>query len=291
MSVLQRLSRPARDPQIQPQLRAAYAVGLKRAWQHFWRRPVTCFIPSVGLMRLWPNNTVSFRLGIFEIWEPHITKFIRSRIRDGAVCIDVGANIGYYSLLMSRTSPSGKIYAVEPSPKIRAELDENLRLNGCTNVVVVPYGISDREEVLAFRTKEKNHGSSAFMENGDQFLALKPLASVIPEGDIAKTEILKIDVEGMEDRVLGDVLRLLPLFPQHLTICAELRLDSQIRQLLESFFNNGFRAIIIKNEYSSLFYANPKLDQPPTNLQLKDLQPENLQRLPDGMYDIALFRD
>jgi FkbM family methyltransferase len=279
MTALQLLAQPVHIPAIPSAVRGLYAAALKQLWERLWRRPVTRPIPGVGLMRLHPNNMVSFRLGIFGVWEPTISRYMRSRIRDGAVCIDIGANVGYYALLMSRAAPNGRVYAVEPSPEIVGELRENLRLNQTANVTVAPFGVSDREEVLGFQLFANNHGASAFTAEGGQSLHLKPLDAIVPPEDLARAEVIKIDVEGMEARVLADIFRLLPTLPWRLTICAELRIDDALRALLEQFREAGFSTLMLENSYSSFAYAKGHPHEPRPFSEVSSAQ-----------HDVALVR-
>ncbi len=68
-------------------------------------------------------------------WEPVETEALRQELRRGDVVVDVGANIGYYTILASRlVGEGGKVYAFEPEPDNFAMLQKNLKANGCTNV-------------------------------------------------------------------------------------------------------------------------------------------------------------
>jgi len=93
------LSSLARVSLVPAPLRASYALMLKRLWR-FLPSPVKVEVPQLGLMLLDPWNFIDGRLFFFHVWEPTITRFIRDRIKPGAVVVDVGANIGYYTLLM-----------------------------------------------------------------------------------------------------------------------------------------------------------------------------------------------
>ena len=232
-------------------------------------------------MRLRPNSTVAFRIGVFGIWEPEVTKIIRRRITPSSVCVDVGANVGYYSLLMANAAPKGQIFAIEPSPEILAELSENITLNGLTNVTVVPFGASDKEEVLSFDLLDNNRGSSRFTDTDGQVkIPLRALIDLIPADCHARVEIMKIDVEGMESRVLAHLVDHLALFPNLHSILIELRIDDTVRRLLDRLGQAGFKAEVLANEYSSFFYADRK-----------PRFPQEYTSLPDGMYDFALTRD
>jgi FkbM family methyltransferase len=102
----------------------------------------------------------------FGVWEPDITRFIAARLRPGDAFIDVGANIGYYSLLASRLVGSyGRVAAVEPSLSIRAELLTNLAVNGATNVRVISMAASDSaHSAVLYRGPETNRGASTICE-------------------------------------------------------------------------------------------------------------------------------
>jgi hypothetical protein len=81
----------------------------------------------------------------FGVWEPNLTSFLASRLRDGDVFVDVGANIGYFSLLASRlVGRHGKVVAIEASPNIFAMLSANLARNGAANVEAINIAVSDR---------------------------------------------------------------------------------------------------------------------------------------------------
>ena len=80
-------------------------------------------------------------------WEPNNDcQVFVSHLREGMTVMDVGANLGLYSLLISRAiGPSGKVYAFEPVPEIFARLKEHIALNNATNVIPVPVALSDEK--------------------------------------------------------------------------------------------------------------------------------------------------
>jgi len=78
-------------------------------------------------------------------YEPTTTQVVRSLVKDGMRCVDVGANIGYYSLLFSSlVGERGKVWAFEPEPTNFGELLKNIELNGASNIVVSCKAISHR---------------------------------------------------------------------------------------------------------------------------------------------------
>jgi FkbM family methyltransferase len=80
----------------------------------------------------------------FGTWEPNITHVISGILQEGDVFVDVGANIGYHSLLGSKlVGSTGSVVAIEPVPDTFAMLLDNLRLNSCSNVRAVNVAVSD----------------------------------------------------------------------------------------------------------------------------------------------------
>jgi tRNA G37 N-methylase Trm5 len=77
----------------------------------------------------------SLGLSVMGSFEPAETELMRQRVRPGATVLDIGANIGYFTLLMARcVGPSGHVYAFEPEPKNFELLQHNVRRNNYANV-------------------------------------------------------------------------------------------------------------------------------------------------------------
>jgi FkbM family methyltransferase len=276
------LSAPARTRFLPSLLRAGYSLVGKRAWT-LLKRPVEVDIPSVGLMSLEPWDFLDARLFFFGVWEPVITRMMVGHMRAGAVAVDVGANVGYYSLLMSRgVGPGGRVYAVEPAPTIRSRLEKNVALNGATNIKVVPYGISDRTERRSFHLSQGNSGGSHFAEvtiQGNDGLELRPLDQIIATEDLSRVGLIKIDVEGMEQIVLGSIHNLLPRLAPDLAIFAEIRASTEMNEIIGKFRASGFKMIAIPNEYRMWRYAKGKYGAP-----------QEVESLPAGQHDVVLVR-
>ncbi|MDO4582864.1 MAG: FkbM family methyltransferase [Planctomycetia bacterium] len=172
------------------------------------------------------------RIAFFGIWEQGTTELFLKSIRPGEIVIDMGANIGYYTLLASRlVGPTGKVYAVEPARLTRERLLRNLELNHITNVVVLPYGAWDEEgeTYLNFHTEERGRSSVIANETQEKIvqekILLKPLWDLIPSEEYSRIRLVKMDVEGAEQRALKG---LLPIFEanQPMTLFSEVIPDS-----------------------------------------------------------------
>jgi FkbM family methyltransferase len=139
-----------------------------------------------------------------ESWFEKEALFLRHWLRPGMTAIDVGANIGFYSLLMAqRVGPQGAVFAYEPATEPRALLERNRTLNSMTQIQILPIALSDaaREGRLVFGASSELNalGSSGPGED-------VPVTSLDLERSArgwSNPDFIKIDVEGEEERILG----------------------------------------------------------------------------------------
>lgn len=123
----------------------------------------------------------------------------------GDTFLDVGANIGYYSLLAShRIGAEGVCYAFEPSPREAARLLENLVLNHCNNVVMVSCAASDRQGAALINVTREHTGLNhlrGVVQADDRGgtpckCAMTRVDAVVPVGN--RIALAKVDAEGSE---------------------------------------------------------------------------------------------
>lgn len=153
-------------------------------------------------------------LAVGGVWEPQVTAAFNAILVPGDVCVDVGANIGYFTLLASRlVGPSGHVYALEPSPAIQATLASNLELNAVINVTALDVAAGGTDGEAEFHEAHgRNRGASGFrlaseqvgeeQENRTVRVQVRRLDSIVPTVHLARLKLVKIDVEGYEVEVL-----------------------------------------------------------------------------------------
>lgn len=132
--------------------------------------------------------------------EPEVTQYMLYNLKPGMTFLDVGAAVGWYTLIGAHMiGPEGKVLAYEPMPSRFELLRENVKLNGFENVSCFPFALSDRDGesyiggVRKMRMTKKKTGIPVKMMRLDSHLK---------ELDLNKVDIVKIDVEGAELRVL-----------------------------------------------------------------------------------------
>ena len=155
------------------------------------------------------------QLSVNEIIEPVETKLFNDIIKNGEVLVDVGANIGYFTLLMAKLSgPSGKIFSFEPEDKNFEILEKNVKINNYQNIVLEKKGVSDHNGVNKFFLSSKNTGMHSLQKIRDDSKEVK--IDVIKLDDyfsaldlVKKISLIKIDVEGAEFQVLNGMQTIL----------------------------------------------------------------------------------
>ena len=132
---------------------------------------------------------------------------IAAILRSGDVFVDVGSNIGAYTLWASRcVGPSGRVLAIEPDEANYSLLLSNVRRNGFEDRVrILHCGVSDQRQVLRLhRNVTGNCGGHNFLGTGVE----GPAVSCIPLDEVLEAEgplnirMMKLDIEGFERRVL-----------------------------------------------------------------------------------------
>jgi FkbM family methyltransferase len=145
-------------------------------------------------------------------YEPHVADVLTSYLTPGANFLDVGANIGYYSLLAaSRVGPQGVVIACEPNPYCCALLLASARRNKLTNVQLFPFGASDAFAFNHLETSDSNGELAALPDSVEDLLSSRlvfsaPLDWIVRDQHIS---VIKLDVEGAEHLALSGARRLL----------------------------------------------------------------------------------
>jgi len=123
--------------------------------------------------------------------------------------VDAGANAGLHTLAV-RAEARGKALAalaVEPDPENLARLRFNIAASGADGEVrVVPVALSDRAGTARLAADHANRGEIALVETDGAEVATRPLLDLVREAGFPRIDALKIDVEGVEDKVLGHFL-------------------------------------------------------------------------------------
>ena len=169
--------------------------------------------------------------------EGDVHDFIVNTLKPGDVFIDVGANIGYYSILASKlVGLNGLVFAVEPIPSTIEVLRFNLKINGLRNVVVIGKAGYFRHSRLKMSIPFNQFGlASTFRKEGFEVIVEAiPLDDLFH--DIPNIKLIKVDVEGLEYEVLSGLNKTL----NH-TEYVVVELSRKTRDCLKLLEESGFK--------------------------------------------------
>jgi FkbM family methyltransferase len=145
-------------------------------------------------------------------YEPNEMAFVASMLQPGMTALDVGANVGWFTLTMaSRVGPQGTVVAFEPSPRERARLDEEVDRNRLSWVKVRSEALYDTSATLQLHLADLAHCGhntlGGFIYQGVEevqsvAVVAERLDALLPSLALTRLDLVKIDVEGSELRVL-----------------------------------------------------------------------------------------
>lgn len=193
-------------------------------------------------------------------YEPVLSEFILRHVQEGDVCVDAGANIGYFTLLFAqRVGRSGKVIAIEAAPDTARRLRANVELNGAGAIVDV---------VQAACAAEKGELTFYLHPRVDAFSRLSPpvkgdfdrrftgstwiptavtadtLASIVG-ADAPRVSFIKVDVEGAETAIAPEIAAEFT----HPDLVVALEVRTQIEATLKPFQDQGFHVYDLHNDY------------------------------------------
>ena len=207
-----------------------------------------------SIVRCNARDFVQRRIRFFQIFEHNLTYYTMGQLREGDLYVDIGANVGYFSLLASRcVGNTGQVISVEADPVTFAALNKNLELNGCLNVSarnVAATATACRIEMT--RSDPHNSGCNAITvgtgEGGIEGLSFRDIV----REDLSRVRFIKIDIEGSEEPILDAILEALPDLPDDLVVASEVSPTSA--EHVARFVAAGFRAYAMQNVYTIDYY-------------------------------------
>ena len=127
-------------------------------------------------------------------------------VRPGMTVLDVGANLGLYTLLLAKlVGPTGRVVAFEPDPDLFALLLRNIALNKCSNIEAHNQALGSREDRLMLRRLILNSGDNTLGSGGGRQFRQNVEVKVVALDEFLpdlRPDLVKIDVQGWEFEVL-----------------------------------------------------------------------------------------
>ena len=257
------------------------SLRLKRLFRKLWLRASYCYcppsrlslehvslrLPSLGKVDLvLPRNEDVGRLIYYlREYESEYADYILRVLRPGDICFDVGANLGYYTILMAKSVPQGKVYAFEPDPFSYALLQLNVQLNGLKNVIVNQSALGDRPGMSTF-VQCTDSAFNSFRDtarravSGIIEVSVDTLDNFVYANNIPRIDFLKLDVEGAEGLVIAGAKKLF----QDPILRPRLLLIELFEENHRTFGDSaaGIIEFLGRNQYAPLSTSGEKLTAP-----------------------------
>lgn len=157
--------------------------------------------------------------------------FLRSVTPVGGTFLDVGSNIGFYSVSMGRhVGPTGKCLAIEADPDTAAKVRATLKRNALHWITVSENAVSDQVGVARFEIRvDGNRGGSGLVDSGGRpasassrvvEVPTQPLLKLMQDNGVTSVDSMKVDLEGHEERVFEAFFATAPrsIWPQHMVV-------------------------------------------------------------------------
>lgn len=222
----------------------------------------------------------------FGVWEPDVSRVIEQNLAPGDVFVDIGANIGYDTLLASsRVGSAGRVVAIEASPRTFALMNRNLAANTfSSNVRAVNAAVSDLPCTLdLYEVNAANIGAATTLASrGGTLIAsveALPLEQILTPDERSRLRLIKMDVDGAEPPILRHLLERLSTYPATMDIVVEATPDDDPaawRDVFDRMRAAGFTAWAIENDYELEWYLRWRR---PSALQRVDTLPTRQQDL------------
>lgn len=207
------------DPNLLRALKHSFIGKTVRSLAHFAfslkfdpESPHLYHLPCDIDISLYPQGEVAEFLFFDKNFERTECELVASYLKPGMNVIDVGANVGLYSILADKlVAPNGKVWAFEPSSETYQRLLRNLELNRCSTVIPFQVALSNTDGKSFVLRSDKGFGDAyrylagaASADHGDSNTAKSELVPVCSldqfcrNQDIKTADLIKIDIEGGE---------------------------------------------------------------------------------------------
>jgi len=191
---------------------------------YFLHRHLHPDVAQVGDHQMFLDSQDGLKLSINPTYEKLQTKAIKREIRKGDTVLDIGAHIGYYTLLLAKlVGENGRVFAFEPEPSNFGLLEKNVKANGYSNVVLVQKAVSNQTGIAKLFLNRSNTGGHSlrkgrYTKDSIEVAAIR-LDDYFKDYD-GKIDFIKMDIEGSEGEALRGMLSLLKK-NNHLKIITE----------------------------------------------------------------------
>jgi len=184
---------------------------LVRSGSQFLRACLKSNYVEINKQKMFLDSSDSLRLSINGIYEEFETETVKKIIKTGDIVFDIGANIGYYTLIFAKlVGPSGKVFSFEPEPTNYELLKKNVKINDYTNVDFFCKAVSNLNQTTKLFLDKENNGGHSLINTIEDRASIE-IESIRIDDNFKnqKIDFIKIDIEGFELEALKGMYELL----------------------------------------------------------------------------------
>ena len=158
--------------------------------------------------KMYLDSNDTLQLSFSGVHERFTTEFIMKEIKKGDVVLDIGANIGYYTLIFAKlVGDKGKVFAFEPDPDNFKLLKKNIQINGYQNIVLIQKAVSNKSGKAQLYLAKENLGDHRIYESkvipARQSIEIETVRLDDYFNNYAgKVDFIKMDIQGAEPAAL-----------------------------------------------------------------------------------------
>lgn len=224
---------------------------LRSLLQAISRNPVDIDVLGMKMRLVLHGNAGERRLAVTpQFFDSTELSVLASAVHDDFRFVDLGANVGVYSLFVATRAPGRcRVLAIEPHPAAIERLRENSALNG-VEIEIQPFAVGDHEGTVVLSTGDMNFGTTTVHENykgrgatQELEVPMRTLSTIVTQAGFDRIDALKADIEGLEDKALVPFFREAPehLWPKLVII--EWNADRWDHDLGGELQSRGYRQI------------------------------------------------
>ena len=214
------------------------------------------------------DRVLSETLYVTGVWEKDVTAYLMKLLESGMVVVDIGANVGYYTLLAAeKVGGHGKVFAFEPEPSRYTLLEKNVRVNGLKNVILAQKAVSNKTGTARlYLDPRHNPGDHRLFDSfdGRESVAVETTSL----DDFFKDKgpfihVIKMDIQGAEMAALEGMANTIKRH-HDLTLITEFWPDGMKAfgfsptEFLSTLIGHGFHLYIPNDQTQSLQEIEPE---------------------------------
>ena len=191
------------------------------------------------------SHPIEFGMMLYPAYNAPELDFLTEHLRDGSVAIDLGANIGMFTIPMAvNAGPNGKVIAIDPSKAFQDKARFNAAASGLSNIAFENVAVGDADGRVNLQSVEGNPGTATVAEAQDGDTVMRPLLALVQDHGVDRVDAMKVDIDGFEEKALAPFFQDCPddLLPKRVVI-EHILLEEQDVTFIDMMLQRGYKEV------------------------------------------------